>query len=69
MQIRGVERCGFCASTPLADPADVLEADTIGFGAWTTIEEATTNGVLTAEYSAEWATYLEDNDCAYDEGC
>jgi len=46
---------------------DVYE--TFGFGHWTTIEEATANGVLTAEYSAEWATYLEENGCAYDEGC
>jgi hypothetical protein len=45
------------------------EAQLIGFGNWTTIEEATANGVLTAEYSAEWATYLDANDCAYNEGC
>ena len=35
----------------------------------TSVEEARTNGVLNAEYSAEWATYLEENGCAYDEGC
>jgi hypothetical protein len=45
------------------------QAQSVSFGNWTTIEEATTNGVLTAEYSAEWATYLEENGCAYDEGC
>ena len=45
------------------------QAQSVAFGNWTTIEEATTNGVLTAEYSAEWATYLEENGCAYDEGC
>jgi hypothetical protein len=47
-----------------ANHPDVVEAEAIDFGSWTTIEEATTNGLLTAEYSAEWASYLEENDCA-----
>ena len=45
------------------------EAQLVGFRNWTNVEEATTNGLLTAEYSAEWATYLEKNGCAYNEGC
>jgi len=53
----------------LANHFDVIEAGAIGFGNWTNVEEATANGVLTAEYSAEWATYLEENGCAYDVGC
>ena len=50
-----------------ANHPDVIEAEAIGIGNWTSVEEATTNGVLMAEYSAEWATYLEENGCAYNQ--
>ena len=43
--------------------------DSIGFGNWTSIEEAHENGRLTAQYAAEWAAYLEANGCAYDDSC
>jgi hypothetical protein len=45
------------------------DQDTSGFGKWTSIEEAEQNGTLTAQYAAEWAAYLEANDCGYDDGC
>jgi hypothetical protein len=45
------------------------DRDTSGFGNWTSIEEAEQNGTLTAQYAAEWAAYLEANDCGYDDGC
>lgn len=50
-----------------ANHPDVIEAEAIGIGNWTSVEEATANGVLMAEYSAEWATYLEENGCAYNQ--
>lgn len=53
----------------VANHPEALEADAIGFGNWTNVEEAAANRLLTAEYSAGWATYLEDNGCVYDEGC
>ena len=37
----------------------------IGFGNWTTIDEARQNGELTAELATQWAAYLEANGCAY----
>ncbi len=36
---------------------------------WTTVDEAEENGILTARYAAEWATYLNDNGCGYSDGC
>ena len=44
---------------------EIVEAGTFGFGNWATLEEATENGLLTAQYAAEWATYLTENDCTY----
>ncbi len=41
----------------------------IGFGNWATVEEAKANGLLTAQYAAEWATYLTENGCTYLDGC
>jgi hypothetical protein len=41
----------------------------VGFGSWETPEEAEASGTLTAEFAAEWATYLEANDCTYLDGC
>ncbi len=45
------------------------DLEAVGFGNWTTVEEAEQNGVLIAQYAAEWATYLNDNDCGYSDGC
>ena len=45
------------------------DADAVGFGNWTSTEEAEQNGVLTAQYAAEWAAYLEENGCHYLDGC
>lgn len=50
-----------------ANHPDLVEA--VGFGNWTSIGEAEQNGVLTAQYAAEWAAYLLENNCAYDDGC
>lgn len=41
----------------------------VGFGNWTTVEEAQQNGTLTAEYAADWASYLEANSCDYRMNC
>ena len=43
-------------------PEDV---EAVGFGNWTSVEEAQQNGELTAEYAAEWAAYVDANDCDY----
>ena len=43
--------------------------DSIGFGNWNSIEEAEQNGLLTAQYAAEWAAYLDTNNCTYLDGC
>lgn len=48
---------------------DVVEAGTVGFGNWASTDEAEQNGMLTAEYAAEWAAYLIENDCPYSDGC
>lgn len=48
---------------------DVSQAGTVGFGYWTTIEEAAENGRLTRLYATEWANYLAENDCTYLDGC
>jgi hypothetical protein len=45
------------------------DLDATGFGSWSSIEEAELNGTLTAEHATEWATYLQTNDCAYNDGC
>lgn len=47
-------------------PEDVEAAS---FGSWNSLEEAIEHGMLTARYALEWGDYLEDNGCAYDEGC
>jgi len=44
---------------------EIVEAGTVGFGNWATVEEARANGLLTAQYGAEWATYLTENGCTY----
>ena len=45
------------------------DLEAVGFGNWTTVDEAEENGILTARYAAEWATYLNDNGCGYSDGC
>ncbi len=45
------------------------EVAAIEFGKWTTIEEARRGGTVIAQYATDWATYLEANGCAFDEGC
>jgi hypothetical protein len=45
------------------------DLDSVGFGTWTTVDEAEESGILTARYAAEWATYLNDNGCDYSDGC
>ena len=45
------------------------KTEAVGFGNWSTAEEARENGLLTAQYAAEWATYLTENNCSYLEGC
>lgn len=44
-------------------------AGSVAFGNWSSVEEAEQNGILTAQYAAEWAVYLTANGCAYDDGC
>jgi len=60
----------------VANPLDIWmkenhpeDVRAVGFGNWTSIEEAEQNGALFAQYAAEWAAYLEANGCEYDEGC
>ena len=45
------------------------DLEAVGFGTWTTVDEAEESGILTARYAAEWATYLNDNGCGYSDGC
>ena len=47
-------------------PDDVEQTD---FASWTTLDEATEFGAVRAEYALLWAAYLEENGCAYNEGC
>ena len=42
---------------------------TLAFGNWSTLREATLHGLLTAQYADDWATYLEENGCGWDEAC
>ena len=44
-------------------------AESVAFGTWSSVDEAEQNGILTAQYAAEWAAYLDANECAYDDGC
>jgi hypothetical protein len=44
--------------------------DDVGSLDWgESIEEAEVSGLLLAQYAAEWAAYLEANDCTYLDGC
>jgi len=45
------------------------DLEALGFGNWTTVDEAEENGILTARYADEWAIYLEENNCTYLDGC
>ena len=42
-------------------------AEGIGFGNWTSVEEAEQNGLLTAEYADLWNAYLTENGCTYNQ--
>jgi hypothetical protein len=59
----------------VADPLDAwmqanhAEVDLESLGWGESIEEAEASGVLVAQYAAEWAAYLEANDCTYLDGC
>jgi hypothetical protein len=44
-------------------------AGAAGFGSWTSIKEAVAFGELRAAYAAEWAVYLDENNCEYIDGC
>jgi hypothetical protein len=57
------------ASWMTANHPDIVEAGTVGFGNWTTTEDAEQNGILSAQYAAEWAAYLIASGCEYDDGC
>lgn len=43
--------------------------DSVGFGNWSSVEEAEQNGRLTAQYADVWKSYLEANGCTYSDGC
>ena len=47
-------------------PEDLVR---VGFGNWSSVEEAEQNGLLTAQYANGWATYLDANGCTYRDGC
>ncbi len=49
--------------------ANHAEVDVESLGWGESIEEAEVAGVLLAQYAAEWAAYLEANDCTYLDGC
>ena len=46
-----------------------LDASTVGCCGWSSVEDAEQNGILTAQYADEWATFLKDNGCGYSDGC
>ena len=52
-----------------ANHPEIVAAGTVEFGNWATVEEAKANGLLTAQYAAEWAIYLTENGCTYLDGC
>ena len=43
--------------------------DKVGFIEWVSVRQAKDYGILRAEYATEWASYLEANDCGYNDGC
>ncbi len=46
------------------DDAEVVECC-----GWPSLDEARRTGALRARYGEEWAAYLEEKGCAFDEGC
>lgn len=44
-------------------------ASSVGFGVWSSIEEARQNGLLIAEFAQEWADYLDANNCTFLDDC
>lgn len=45
------------------------DREAVGFGNWTSRQDAEQKGALVAQLAEEWAVYLVANGCAYDEGC
>ena len=45
------------------------DANVVGFGNWTSVEEAERNGILTAQYAKEWGAEIEAGNCDYVYGC
>ena len=45
------------------------DAEAAGCCEGDTVEQSIARGELRAQYAAEWAAYLETNDCTFDEGC
>ena len=45
------------------------DINNVGFGNWSSTDDAMENGLLTAQYAAAWRSYLDEKGCAYDTGC
>jgi len=45
------------------------DAGNVGFGNWSSVEEAAQNGLLTAQYAKAWSTYLGQHGCTYTDDC
>jgi hypothetical protein len=45
------------------------DAEAAAFASWDSVEEAKAIGAVVAIYAQEWATYLQENDCTYRDGC
>lgn len=45
------------------------DASKVGFGNWSSVETATENGQLMAQYAEVWQTYLADNGCTFADSC
>jgi hypothetical protein len=75
----GPARCFSDTGVPVAlwmgsqnpDVGDVVTIGELpsGFLRWTPITEARESGARVAEFAAEWAAYLEANNCTYLDGC
>jgi hypothetical protein len=45
------------------------DAEAVGFGTWTSFDEAVAFGEIRADYAERWAVYLDENNCDYTDGC
>ena len=45
------------------------DAAVVGCCGWPSLDEARRTGALRSRYGAEWAAYLEEKGCTFDEGC